>query len=50
MYTQQASLRALATFAILIAVDDEKGPQVNESPYVSILRDFKIKLLVILGY
>lgn len=28
VYTQQASLRALACVAILVAVDDEKGPQV----------------------
>jgi 20S proteasome subunit alpha 1 len=27
VYTQQASLRALACVAILVAVDDEKGPQ-----------------------
>eukprot|EP00611_Tribonema_gayanum_P028136 TRINITY_DN7138_c0_g1_i2.p2 TRINITY_DN7138_c0_g1~~TRINITY_DN7138_c0_g1_i2.p2 ORF type:complete len:254 (-),score=97.84 TRINITY_DN7138_c0_g1_i2:18-779(-) len=28
VYTQQASLRALACVALLVAVDDEKGPQV----------------------
>eukprot|EP01084_Bolivina_argentea_P317368 550242_1 len=28
VYTQQASLRTLAVFVILIAVDDEKGPQI----------------------
>ncbi|CAM9140581.1 unnamed protein product [Chrysoparadoxa australica] len=28
VYTQQASLRALACVAILVAVDDEKGPQI----------------------
>ena len=27
VYTQQASMRALACVAMLIAVDDEKGPQ-----------------------
>lgn len=28
VYTQQASLRALAVVALLVAVDDEKGPQI----------------------
>lgn len=27
VYTQQASMRALACVAMLVAVDDEKGPQ-----------------------
>lgn len=27
VYTQQASMRALATVAILVGVDDERGPQ-----------------------
>mmetsp|Transcript_26975 Transcript_26975/g.107940 ORF Transcript_26975/g.107940 Transcript_26975/m.107940 type:complete len:139 (+) Transcript_26975:522-938(+) len=28
VYTQKASLRALASICILVAVDDEKGPQI----------------------
>lgn len=41
VYTQQASMRALACVAMLVAVDDEKGPQLFKVPLQFVVCDDK---------
>lgn len=42
VYTQHASMRALATVAILAAVDDERGPQIFKIDPAGSFAPFKV--------
>ena len=43
VYTQQASMRALATVAILVGVDDERGPQLYKVDPAGHFFPFKVR-------
>jgi 20S proteasome subunit alpha 1 len=43
VYTQQASMRALATVAILVSVDDERGPQIYKIDPAGHFFPFKVR-------